>query len=46
MPFLFGRAWDPYMKTAERTIFFNTKTPFTSLAYSTIPGEAMERGEY
>ncbi|MEA3463319.1 MAG: putative porin [Bacteroidota bacterium] len=35
--FLFGRAWNPYMKTAERTIFFNTKTPFTSLVYSTIP---------
>lgn len=35
--FLFGRAWEPYLKTAERTIFFNTKTPFTSLSYSTIP---------
>lgn len=35
--FLFGRAWDPYLKTAERTTFFNTKTPFTRLAYSTIP---------
>lgn len=35
--FLFGRAWNPYMKTADRTIFFNTKTPFTSLIYSTIP---------
>jgi len=35
--FLFGRAWNPYMKTADRTIFFNTKTPFTSLVYSTIP---------
>lgn len=35
--FLFGRAWEPYLKTPERTIFFNTKTPFTSLAYSTIP---------
>lgn len=35
--FLFGRAWNPYMKTADRTIFFNTKTPFTSLVYSVIP---------
>ncbi len=33
--FLFGRAWDPYLKTPERTIFFNTKTPFTALSYST-----------
>ncbi len=33
--FLFGRAWDPYLKTAERTTFFNTKTPFTSISYST-----------
>ena len=35
--FLFGRAWEPYLKTAERTIFFNTKTPYTSLFYATIP---------
>jgi len=33
--FLFGRAWDPYLKTADRTLFFNTKTPFTSISYST-----------
>jgi hypothetical protein len=33
--FLFGRAWDPYRKTPERTLFFNTRSPFTSLAYST-----------
>lgn len=33
--FLFGRAWDPYLKTADRTTFFNTKTPFTSINYST-----------
>jgi len=33
--FLFGRAWDPYRKTPDRTLFFNTKTPFTSLSYST-----------
>ena len=38
--FLFGRAWEPYLKTAERTVFFNTKTPFTTLAYSTIPVKA------
>lgn len=35
--FLFGRAWDPYMKTAERTVFFNTKKPFSRLSYQTIP---------
>jgi len=35
--FVFGVGWDPYLKTADRTIFFNTKTPFTSLSYSTIP---------
>ncbi len=35
--FLFGRAWDPYLKKPERTVFFNTRVPFTSLAYSTIP---------
>ena len=33
--FLFGRAWEPYLKRADRTTFFNTKTPITSLAYST-----------
>lgn len=35
--FLFGRAWDPYLKTADRTIFFNTRKPFTRLSYQTIP---------
>ena len=35
--FLFGSGWDPYLKTPDRTIFFNTKTPFTTIAYSTIP---------
>lgn len=35
--FLFGRGWEPYLKTPARTIFFNTKTPFTSLAYHNIP---------
>lgn len=35
--FLFGRAFEPYLKTAERTLFFNTKSPFTKLSYSTIP---------
>lgn len=34
--FLFGRAWNPYLKTPERTIFFNTRVPYTSVAYSTI----------
>lgn len=33
--FLFGRAWDPYRKTPDRTLFFNTRSPFTSLSYST-----------
>jgi hypothetical protein len=35
--FLFGRAWNPYLKTADRTVFFNTKKPFTRLSYQTIP---------
>lgn len=35
--FLFGRAWDPYLKTADRTVFFNTRKPFTRLSYQTIP---------
>ncbi len=35
--FVFGVGWDPYLKTAGRASFFNTKKPFTSLAYSTIP---------
>lgn len=35
--FLFGRAWDPYLKKPERTVFFNTKSPFTSIAYTTMP---------
>lgn len=35
--FLFGRAWNPYLKSADRTIFFNTKKPFTRLSYTTIP---------
>ena len=35
--FLFGRAWEPYLKTPERATFYNTKTPFTSLAYTTVP---------
>jgi len=36
--FVFGAGWDPYLKTPERTIFFNTRKPFTCLSYSTIPG--------
>ncbi|MEZ5070507.1 MAG: putative porin [Bacteroidales bacterium] len=32
--FLFGRPWEPYLKKPDRTTFFNTKVPFTSLAYS------------
>jgi hypothetical protein len=35
--FLFGRAWHPYLKSADRTVFFNTKNPFTRLSYQTIP---------
>jgi len=35
--FVFGSGWDPYLKTPDRTTFFNTKSPFTTLAYSTIP---------
>ncbi len=34
--FVFGVGWNPYLKTADRTVFFNTKTPFTSLSYSTM----------
>ena len=35
--FIFGTGWDPYLKTPDRTTFFNTRSPFTTLAYSTIP---------
>jgi len=35
--FLFGRSWDPYLKKPERTVFFNTKSPFTSIGYTTLP---------
>ena len=35
--FLFGRGWDPYLKTADRTVFLNTRKPFTRLSYQTIP---------
>lgn len=38
--FVFGRGWEPYLKTPERATFFNTKTPFTYVAYSTIPFKA------
>jgi len=34
--FVFGAPWDPYLKTTDRTTFFNTKTPFTTLSYSTM----------
>ncbi|MCP4313473.1 MAG: putative porin [Bacteroidetes bacterium] len=33
--FVFGTGWNPYLKTAARTLFFNTRSPFTTLAYST-----------
>lgn len=35
--FVFGAGWDPYLKTPDRTIFFNTKTPFTVLSYHAMP---------
>lgn len=35
--FVFGTGWNPYLKTPDRTLFFNTKAPFTSLTYTTIP---------
>ena len=35
--FVFGSGWDPYLKTPDRTTFYNTRSPFTTLAYSTIP---------
>lgn len=34
--FVFGGPWDPYLKTTNRTIFYNTKSPFTELTYSTM----------
>jgi len=33
--FVFGTGWNPYLKTPDRTLFFNTKSPFTTVAYST-----------
>lgn len=35
--FVFGTGWNPYLKTPDRTLFFNTKSPFTTLTYTTIP---------
>lgn len=35
--FVFGTAWNPYLKTADRTQFFNTKSPFTMISYTTMP---------
>ncbi|MFO7669547.1 MAG: putative porin [Bacteroidales bacterium] len=35
--FVFGNGWNPYLKTPERTLFFNTKSPFTILSYTTMP---------
>jgi hypothetical protein len=37
--FLFGTSLYPYMADPDRTIFYNTKSPFTELVYSTILGE-------
>ncbi|MFC2090767.1 putative porin [Bacteroidota bacterium] len=36
--FLFGRTTTPYMATPDRTIFYNTRKPFTEITYSNIPG--------
>ena len=35
--FFFGNGWNPYLQTPEREVFFNTKKPFTEVAYTTIP---------
>jgi len=32
--FVFGNGWEPYLMTPERTRFFNTKSPYTLLSYS------------
>ena len=35
--FIFGNSLQPYLATPERTVFFNTKNPFTELSHTTIP---------
>lgn len=36
--FLFGANLSPYLATPDRTVFFNTRTPYTEIIYSMIPG--------
>ncbi len=36
--FLFGSSLYPYLATPDRTIFFNTRNPFTEIMYSTLLG--------
>lgn len=36
--FLFGSSLQPYLATPDRTVFYNTRKPFTELVYSNIPG--------
>ncbi len=33
--FIFGEAYVPYIKTIDNNVFYNTKTPFSSLRYLT-----------
>jgi hypothetical protein len=46
--FVFGTGWNPYLNTPERTVFYNTRSPFTILSYCTnlfvnqAPEEAVE----
>lgn len=35
--FFFANGWNPYLQTPDREVFFNTKKPFTEIAYSLIP---------
>jgi len=35
--FFFGNGWNPYLQTPDREVFFNTKKPYTEIAYTTIP---------
>ncbi len=36
--FLFGRSMQPYLANPDRTIFYNTRTPYTEIVYSNILG--------
>ncbi|MCA1746567.1 MAG: putative porin, partial [Bacteroidales bacterium] len=36
--FLFGASIEPYLATPDRTVFYNTRTPYTELVYSNMFG--------